>query len=206
MTNGKSIDTRASLLSRLKNLDDQDSWRLFYEKYWRLIYGQALKAGLTHVEAQEVVQQTLIALSRKIASFNYNSQTGSFKGWLFRLTQWRITDQFQKRAHNVVPLECVGLENDLPELDPSEAMLVEPLDSTWVQDWKAAMLEVAIDKLRKKLPPKHFQIFDLAVRKEQPTGMVAQTLGLNRGHVYLVKLRTISQLKTEIARLEKTLI
>ena len=49
------IPTRDSLLSRLKDWRDDDSWRDFFNTYWKLLHGVALKAGLTEEEAQEVV-------------------------------------------------------------------------------------------------------------------------------------------------------
>lgn len=45
------IPTRSTLLSRLRNFDDDQSWRSFFETYWKLIYGVALKAGLRDIEA-----------------------------------------------------------------------------------------------------------------------------------------------------------
>ena len=53
MDNGPDdfIPTRHSLLSRLKDWDDQESWREFFNTYWKLIYSAAIKAGLTHAEA-----------------------------------------------------------------------------------------------------------------------------------------------------------
>jgi len=41
------IPTRDSLLSRLKNREDQESWQDFFHTYWKLVYGVASKAGLT---------------------------------------------------------------------------------------------------------------------------------------------------------------
>ena len=41
------IPTRRSLLSRLCDLGDQESWSDFFQSYWRLIYEVALKAGLS---------------------------------------------------------------------------------------------------------------------------------------------------------------
>ena len=51
-----SISTRYSLLSRMQDLGDQDSWKDFFDTYWRLIYSFAIKSGLTDAEAQDVVQ------------------------------------------------------------------------------------------------------------------------------------------------------
>ena len=38
--------TRHSLLTRLKDWDDDKSWREFFDTYWKLIYSVALKSGL----------------------------------------------------------------------------------------------------------------------------------------------------------------
>src|SRR6266516_2549623 len=92
------IPTRWSLIGRLKNWDDQESWREFFDTYWRLIYNVALKAGLTHVEAEEVVQETVVSVSRNIGQFDANPARGSFKNWLLGVTHWRIIDQLRKRA------------------------------------------------------------------------------------------------------------
>ena len=52
-----SIATRNSLLTRLKDWDDQEGWKRFFETYWRLIYNVAIQHGLSEMEAQEVVQR-----------------------------------------------------------------------------------------------------------------------------------------------------
>ena len=59
-------DARASLLGRLKDWEDQTSWREFFDTYWRLIYTVARKAGLTAAEAQDVVQDTSLVVAKKL--------------------------------------------------------------------------------------------------------------------------------------------
>src|SRR5438034_856577 len=85
--------TRKSLLVRLKNWDDEQSWDEFCKIYERLIHDTARKAGLRNVEAQEVVQETLLSIAKKIAGFNYDPEIGSFKSWLLQITRRRIVDQ-----------------------------------------------------------------------------------------------------------------
>src|SRR5438093_9357626 len=96
------IPTRQSLLSRLRDLNDQESWAVFFETYWRLIYKTAIRAGLTEEEAQDVVQETVFSLSKTMPGFKYDPSQGSFKGWLLKLTRWRILDQFRKRQRGIV--------------------------------------------------------------------------------------------------------
>src|SRR5438874_1149320 len=92
------IATRHSLLNRLKDWGDQTSWQEFFDTYAQLIYNVACKAGLSDVEAQEVVQETIIAVARKIGEFKADRAHGSFGAWLMQLTRWRITDQWRKRG------------------------------------------------------------------------------------------------------------
>jgi len=92
-----NLKTRASLLARLKDLDDQRSWTDFYDTYWKLIHAVATKSGLTEAEADDAVQETMIAVAKKMPGFEYKPGKDSFKGWLLQLTRWKITDQFRKR-------------------------------------------------------------------------------------------------------------
>jgi RNA polymerase sigma-70 factor (ECF subfamily) len=76
----------------LRDVEDQPSWQRFFDTYWRLIQSVALKAGLTEVEAQEVVQETVISVARHLPGFRYDPKVCSFKTWMLRLTRWRIID------------------------------------------------------------------------------------------------------------------
>src|SRR5436853_7740773 len=96
------IPTRDSLLSRLKNREDQESWQDFFDTYWKLVYGVALNAGLTDQEAQEAVQETVITVARRIPEFKYDPSVCSFKTWLLNLTRWRINDQLRKRKPEIL--------------------------------------------------------------------------------------------------------
>ena len=98
LKNDPLLATRLSLIARLGNWDEQGKWQEFFEIYWRLIYGVACRAGMKDDEAQEVVQETCIAVAKNIA--RYDSKAGSFKAWLLQMTRWRITDQLRKRPKN----------------------------------------------------------------------------------------------------------
>src|SRR5881397_1239133 len=95
LVTGGLIPTRQSLLSRLKNWDDRESWNDFFTTYWKLIFITARKSGLTQAEAEDVVQETVICVCKRIPKFKYDRRTGTFKSWLLRLTYWRIQDQFR---------------------------------------------------------------------------------------------------------------
>src|SRR5438105_2832178 len=92
------IPTRRSLITRLKNWDDQQSWQEFFDTYWRLIYSVALKAGLSPSDSQDIVQETVVSVARQMPGFHYDPSAGSFKSWLMVITRRRIIDHLRKRA------------------------------------------------------------------------------------------------------------
>src|SRR5437762_5712458 len=77
------LPTRSSLLGRLRDLRDQAAWREFFDSYWRLIYKVARSSGLADAEAQDVVQNTFIYLSRRMPNFRYDPSLGN---WAFAAT------------------------------------------------------------------------------------------------------------------------
>src|SRR5215468_6002688 len=97
-----SIQTRPSLLNRLKSGEDAESWSEFYRVYGKLIRDFALHAGLNDTEADEVVQETAIALSRHLPEFRYEPKVCRFKTWLLNQSSWRIKDQLKKRKRNEI--------------------------------------------------------------------------------------------------------
>ena len=109
------IPTRQSLLARLKDWGDQASWREFFDSYWRLIHATALKAGLTESEAEEVVQEVMIAAAKKMPGFTYDPGKDSLKGWLLAVTRWKVADQFRKREKVGQPCRLPG-SGETPDL------------------------------------------------------------------------------------------
>src|SRR5690606_23355846 len=99
------LRTRESLLVRLKSWDDQESWADFFQTYWRLIYSAALKAGLNDAQAQDVVQDTIIVVAKKMKDFTYDRAMDSFKGWLLYLTRKRIALEYRRKAQARVTSE-----------------------------------------------------------------------------------------------------
>src|ERR1051326_7645739 len=202
------IPTRDSLLSRLKNREDQESWQDFFNTYWKLVYGVAIKAGLTDQEAQEAVQETVITVARRIPEFKYDPDTCSFKTWLLNLTRWRITDQLRKRKPERFAVRPHRTEN--PARTATIERVPDPagldLEAVWDEEWKQHILEAAIAKVKRRVSPEQYQIFDLCFFKHGPVKKVMRELGVNPGRVYLARHRIASLLKQEVKMLEKKMI
>jgi RNA polymerase sigma-70 factor (ECF subfamily) len=198
------IPTRQSLLSRLRDWEDQKSWRDFFELYWKLIFKAALKAGLTPAEAEDVVQETILSVAKSMPDFKYDPAKGSFKGWLLRLTKWRVADQLRKRqpfAHLRPARADTGTETATVErvADPAGAVL----EAVWDEEWESNLLETATQRIKNKVEGKQYQAFDLYAVKKWPMARITRTLQVNRGYVYLAKHRISGLIKKEINYLKK---
>lgn len=200
------IPTRQSLLERLKQWNDQESWKVFFDTYWRLIYCAAKKAGLSDAEAQDVVQETVISVLKSMPSFEYQAKHGSFKSWLLQLTSWRIVDQFRKRgpeynrsAEPAGPITATGTA-DLEQVADSAGLQLEAL---WDREWESNLMEAAVERVKRKVNAKDYQIFDLYVFKQWPVARVTRALNVSAPRVYLTKHRVGNLIKKEVARLRE---
>src|SRR3954469_18901707 len=198
------LATRRSLVDRLANWDDQRRWQEVFDTYWKLIYSAARKAGLTDVEAQEVVQETVITVAKNVGKLRYDPAIGSFKGWLLNITRWRIADQFRKRLPEDARHRQAGDDRMTGTMDRFADSSGQTVEQLWDQEWKQNLLDAAITRLKKKVDPKQFQIFDCYVRKEWPAQKVAERLRVSVGQVYLARHRIGALLKKEIKAIQKT--
>jgi RNA polymerase sigma factor (sigma-70 family) len=197
------IPTRVSLLGRLKNWNDQASWQQFFDTYWKLIYGVARRSGLSDTEAQDVVQETMVSVAKHMPGFTYDARQGSFKAWLLNMTRWRIIDQVRRRAKSPGALPGAGGDSDTTAYDQIVDPASNALDAVWDEEWQSNLLRAAVSRVRMRVEPQSYQLFDFYVNKEWTPDRVASTFNVSVNQVYLAKHRIAELLKAEVARLEQ---
>jgi RNA polymerase sigma-70 factor (ECF subfamily) len=205
MTRSELLATRRSLVERLGDWNDRKRWQQFFDSYWRLIHGTARKAGLTDGEAQEVVQETLLTVAKKIEQLKYDPEIGSFKGWLLTITRWRIADQFRKRKPDAqrAGLTRRGSEAGTATIERIADPAALDLEAVWDEEWRKNALAAAVARVKRKVDPRQYQVFDCYVFKQWPPQKVASELRVNVAQVYLIKHRIGALLKKEIAAAER---
>ncbi len=203
-----SYPTRPSLLHRVKDAEDQQSWNEFNELYGKLIFGFALKAGLREDEAEEVVQETMIAAAKHLPQFHYDPKVCSFKTWLLNLSNWRVQDQFRKRRAPSSPNAHRAGQDSPDDASRTETInrIADPagsgLEALWDREWRRTLMDAALAKAKLQVDLKQWQIFDLYVLKEWSVNEVATTLGVSAGRIYLAKHRVSATVKRELKRLQ----
>ncbi len=213
------IPTRHSLLNRLKDWGDQTSWQEFFDTYGRLIYNVAVKAGLSDSEAQEVVQETVIAVVKKIAEFRTDPARGSFSAWLMRTTRWRIVDQFRKRqkAGQECSLSVAAEAGGTPTLRTDDTGLTDAinrvpdpaglrLETLWQEEWEKNLVAAALEQVKLLVSPRQFQMFDLHALQNLSVRDTARTMQVSVASVYMARHRISRLLKREVAKLKKKMV
>jgi RNA polymerase sigma-70 factor (ECF subfamily) len=215
---GSSLETRPSLLKRLKSGDDPQSWLEFYKVYGGLIRHFAGKAGLTADEAEEVVQETAIGVARRLPEFTYDPKVCRFKTWLLNLVRWRIQDQIRKRARiSGVGSSTPAMAGETRARSSDDTASTATIDriadpnapefgAEWDAAWGKNLFEQALERVRTGIDERKFQIFDFCVIKGWPPKDVARTLGISVARVYLTKHRVSVLLKEELRKLEKAIV
>jgi len=196
------LPTRQSLLSRLRDWQDQDGWRDFFDTYWRLIYNVARKSGLDDSASQEVVQSTFIYLSRRMPNFRYDPTRGSFKSWLRVVTRSRISAyRRSERTGNSYRCEPLMDEDGDSAIEQIPDLAADALDEEWQREWEQNLLSAAFRRLRSKVGAQQLLIFRLATAGDLPLTQVAKKLGISLAQVYLARHRVGKLFKAEVSRL-----
>lgn len=200
-----SLATNWSLVRKIASPScDEDTWARFYELYRRMIYGLGRRAGLSHDEAQDAVQDTMTSLLAKIRSFDADPSKGSFRSWLRQIARWRIGDVIRNRPARKPQRpgeadDTGGTSTEERRPDPSAV----DLESLWEEQWKKSLFEEATSRVRLQVSPDQFQMFDFYVLREMPVLRVARSLGVSVGSVYLARHRIMKLIRHEVKRLQE---
>jgi RNA polymerase sigma factor (sigma-70 family) len=210
MSSGSSYpieNTDPALLFRLRDWEDQASWSEFYRLYHDFVYGFARRSGLSHADAQEVTQDVFKGAAETIHGFESDPQRGKFRGWIMNLARWRVSDKFRSRHPHEKRPERPHVRGDTWNQPGAIEGLPDnrDIESAWEVEWCKLVIEAALNRISRRVPPKHFQVFDLYGRQNWPAHRVATALGINRSSIYLIHHRLTKLIKEEIKRLEEQL-
>src|SRR5271165_6603384 len=143
-----SPTTRASLLLRLADPEDQQAWMDFVALYEPLVHRLLRKAGLQDADVREVAQEVFLAVSRNVARFEPIRGRGSFRGWLRRVTRNLLINvlehQRRRPAIGMGGTDVLHLLEELPEEGAQASILVDA-------ELRRRLLHHAADRVRKEV-------------------------------------------------------
>jgi RNA polymerase sigma-70 factor (ECF subfamily) len=182
--------TRASLLLRLRDSQDEDAWRQFVDLYAPLVYGYARRQGLQDADAADLTQQVLGAVATGIGRLDYDPHRGAFRNWLFTIARRKLANWNAARGNQVRGSGDAATQQ-LLECCPDP----ENGETLWEMEWQRSLFAWACEEVRRQVTEATWQAFWKTAMEDQPGKQVAASLGLSVGAVYLARKRVLARLK-----------
>jgi len=204
-----TLKTRPTLLSKVRR-GDEDGWSRFYEFYEDFIYSAARAAGLSHEEARDVLQETMITVQNYVAGFVADDTRARFRTWLKRIVQSRIADQYRRKRRN--PLELAANANHAASDEPvtSKTDQIPNLNEVELDRVVDGKLEQAILDEARRLAKDHvsmeqYQAYDLFAVQQLSAADVAASLRISAVTVRVRAFRVRRVVNRELRRIARIL-
>jgi RNA polymerase sigma-70 factor (ECF subfamily) len=191
------IDTNETLLERVRKTDAHDAWKLFYEQYWAVILGYARKLGLNEHQAEEVLQETMVALMRQLPEFQYDRNRGKFRNFLLTIVHRKslaALRRARRERDTKVPWETV--QHEQPDEAPAR------LTAEMLERWQESVLEAVLQQLARdeRIGTDTLAVFRAYVIEGLPASEVAARFGLKENAVYQIKNRLSRRVQEKVER------
>ena len=188
-------DTSTTLLRDLAADTQHVRWTEFYNRY-RPLMQEYMGAQFPKLNADEAIQDTLIALTKVLPDYRYvPNEKGAFHNYLIGILKRKALLMIQTENRRVEQEQRYAEKRELPtsKKDVDE------------QNWRESLMEIALQQLLadESIHGRTKQVFKrTAVNGEKPED-VARSFGLTRNAVDQMKNRMITKMRMIVAELEK---
>ncbi|PKL82335.1 MAG: RNA polymerase sigma factor [Ignavibacteriae bacterium HGW-Ignavibacteriae-3] len=165
---------------------DEVAFNLIVRKYQKKIYWHARQMLGNHLDADEVTQEVLIVLYKKLKDFNFQS---SLYTWIYKIVSTRSLNQIRKKkVKNFFSMD--DSENQFEAEDPKD--IVADIVNREKLD--------LVNKALQKIPPKQREIFIMRNYEQQSYEEISKITGKSIGGLkanYFHALKKILELTNE---------
>lgn len=186
------MQTRASLLLRIRNPQDTIAWGEFVELYAPLLHAYGMKNRLQDADAADLAQDTLRLVLRAAPEFIYEPTRGSFRGWLFTIARNQIRKFLTRHAHRHQGSGDSDVRDLLSEHPAAEEQ------SSWDHDYQLHLFHWAARRVEPEFRPASWQAFWRTVVGGEDIAIVAADLKLSAGAIYIARSRITNRIRQEI--------
>lgn len=194
-------DTRNSLLLRLPDRADIDAWDQFVDIYQPLIFRLARSKGFQEADANDIVQEVLLAVSNSIHRWDHEPSKGRFRDWLYKIARNLMINFLTRRKH--LPLgqggsDLVRLLND--QVDPHS----EDSDASREFDieYRRQLYLIAARHVRHDVRATTWEAFQRTSIDGMSIAEAARLLSMSEGAVVVARCRVLARLRDTVKRLE----
>ena len=193
MLGSSDSQTSLTLMERLRQFPwNTEAWERFVELYRPKIFGWCRAWGLQEADAEDVAQDVIAKLTKKMATFDYD-RTRCFRAWLKTITQHALSDLVASRSR------ALG-DGLFPIVRSIEART--DLEKRIEELFDRELLDLAIARVRERVAPVTWDAFRLTTFDEYSGAETSKLLGIPVASVFVAKHRVHKILKEELAKFE----
>jgi RNA polymerase sigma-70 factor (ECF subfamily) len=186
-------ETSLSLLDRLREPGHPAAWARLLDLYTPLMHRWLRTANLQPSDADDLVQEVLAVVVRKVPEFRHDGRAGSFRAWLRAITVHRLRDYWRGRYAHAPPAAPDQLGPMLSELEDPHSSL----SRVWDQEHDRHVLEQLMTLIEPEFKPTTWAAFRRHVIEGKSADVVAAELGVTANVVFIAKSRVLQRLREE---------
>lgn len=192
-TNFRMATTCASLLERLRADPASPEWNRLVEIYTPLVRGWLKRHRMVLADSDDLVQDVLTVVVRRLPEFEHNQRVGAFRNWLRTITANCLRDFWRSRKNRPAGTGDSEFNAFLQELeDPNSG-----LSQAWNEEHDLHVTRQLLEMLRPSFEEKTWQAFQRFALDDLPAAEVAAELGITTNAVFIAKSRVLSRLRQE---------
>lgn len=186
-------ETSPSLLVRLGDPADDASWRKFLEIYRPMIRNWLGRHGVPAGDCDDLMQDVLAVVVRRVPEFEHNSRVGAFRTWLRSITINCLRDSW--KSARLKPLPTGGWAEVIESMsDPRNE-----LNRMWDEEHDRHVTRRLMDLIRPSFAEKTWLAFEATALRDEPPQEVADRLGITVNAVFVAKSKVLTRLRQEAA-------
>ena len=194
------LDTRASLILRIADAGDAAAWEEFTRVYQPVVYRLARRRGFQHADAEELVQEAMMAVARAVDRWVPDPARGRFRDWLHRIARNLMINFLTRHKHQVWGTG----DSDMQRLLEAECDADGAVTQMFEIEYRREMFRRAAERVQAAVQENSWKAFWLSTVEDLPIGEVARRLRMSTGSVYIARCRMMARLRDEVRRMEES--
>ncbi len=192
--------TSLSLINRVRDRTDTESWREFYQFYQPLLARYMGSLGLDEHAANDVIQEVFVRLLQALPKFELDGKRGRFRGYLWKLTYSALVDQARRaksrrraeenwvaRFQNIDEAESQRVQQELNEINQQQ------------------ILERALSRVRSETSLRAWTCFEQRMLHDRPGSVIAAELGISDKAVFVYASRVLKAVRNRCSAIAEEL-
>lgn len=186
------LETRKSLIVRLKSAQNESAWRDFVCSYEGFLNQLVRRQGVPERHVPDVTQQILLTIAKSIDGWKDDGNAASFRRWLSTVSRnvvIRFMSRERKQSGGVGGSDLVAVLQNIEE---------KP-DEQRVREYQHELVVWAADQVRHEFLETSWRAFRATVIDGRSVDEVASELDVTAGSIYMSRSRIMARIRKKVA-------